>query len=157
MNIFDLPTNIIKHIYEFDSTYHNVYTKLKYEFKLKTPFWRMKWLHNNMLGFNKEDDIALYHYDSYDYQIKALVHYWNYNYKGYYNRKDGGYTLQPRNTIGKMEPFYTKCANNCTNEFITDENPKGAIVYMLNHINILKGYIANETGSKLYKPCKILK
>lgn len=40
--MFQLPINIIIHIFQFDPTYKNIYDLLLKEFILSTPYWIMK-------------------------------------------------------------------------------------------------------------------
>lgn len=140
-----LPKSIIDKIYEYDSTYHDIYTIVKREFILKTPFWRIKWVNKKHdLGavqrWSSDNDIPLYHYESYKHQIIDIIEYWNSHNFPSNNPFDGVVSKKTLN-------------NNCISEYITDENGKGGVCKILRHINSLKGYFPT-CGAKLYKPGK---
>ena len=77
--MYHLPKSIVKHIYEFDPTFHGIYNIVLSEFKFKTQFWRLKWLNRNL------DHINIYTQNIYkigDFQsshkcIIDLCNYWN--------------------------------------------------------------------------------
>lgn len=138
-----LPKSIIDKIYEYDSTYHDIYTIVKKEFILKTPFWRVKWLNKTFdISDSRDNDIPLYYYESYKYQILHIIEYWN------------TYKFPSNNPLGFVRVGSNeKINNNCTSEYITDENGKGGVCKILRHINSLKGYFPTN-DYKLYKPGK---
>ena len=70
-----LPKSIIYKIYEYDSTYHDIYSVLKKELILKTPFWRIKWLNKNNSDYDYYDGVPLYKYDSYKKQVNSIVYF----------------------------------------------------------------------------------
>lgn len=140
-----LPKSIIIKIYEYDSTYHDIYSVLKKELKLKTPFWRIKWLNKNNSDYDYYDGVPLYKYDSYKKQINSIVYFWN-NYT----------TELPLPIPERLERSVVNQEQevvNCLPEFITDENGKGSVYNILRHIKSLKGYIP-KGDDKLYKPGK---
>ena len=77
MNIFyRLPRSVRSLIFEFDSTYHEIYTVLRKEFYQKSSFWRIKWL-NNDVNYGRGSSYETIKYDSYRHQVLGLTTYWN--------------------------------------------------------------------------------
>jgi len=77
MNFFNkLPVSVRNLIFEFDSTYHEIYSILRREFYLKSSFWRIKWL-NKDIDYGRGSSYETIKYDSYRHQVLGLTTYWN--------------------------------------------------------------------------------
>jgi len=120
------PDSIWRLIFQFDDTYHSIYKLLVKEFYLKTSFWRIKWL-NNGLGYGRGPCYETIKYDSYRHQVLSLTEYWN-------------MTSLP---ILK---------NNCTDVFITDENP-GGHKKVLDRLEVLKKYTPTKNNDDIKTSC----
>ena len=125
MNIFDtLPVSVRNLIFEFDSTYHEVYSVLRKEFYLKTSFWRIKWLNSN-IDYGRGSSYETIKYDSYRHQVLNLTMFWNLS-----------------SLPGSL--------NNATDVFITDERSDGHR-RLLDRIYTLKKYTVNLETNNLHK------
>mgnify|MGYP000905548511 CR=1 FL=1 len=139
----NLPIDIWIHIYEYDTTFHDIYDTMKKEFFLKTPYWRMKWLNRNMdyhgaideqNTFNPRDFRS--HYNS----VLQLTDYWN---ETYHQHK----LTQP------CSPPKTALVN-CEVEFITD--CIGNNSFLFDNLKMLRHYYYDYKSCNLYKPAKKL-
>lgn len=125
MNIFyRLPKSVRSLIFEFDSTYHEIYTVLRKEFYQKSSFWRIKWL-NNDVNYGRGSSYETIKYDSYRHQVLGLTTYWN-------------------------SSCIQSSHNNATDVFITDEI-LGGYKKLFDRINTLKKYTIDTKTGKLHK------
>ena len=87
---FNLPKCIITKIFEYDQTYHIIFTKLKKEFFNKTPFWKYivkyKVKYNNINDdfhsyFMKFNELKNGNYSKIwlEYYTKTYPSFYNYN------------------------------------------------------------------------------
>jgi hypothetical protein len=134
----NLPNDIWRYIYEYDSTFHDIYDTMKKEFFLKTPYWRMKWLNKGMdyHGAIEEQNTFKPHvFRSHYNSIRQLTNYWNYKYVQQY--------WAPVN----KNPQY-----NCEAEFITDS--LGNSTFLFENLKLLRHYQYDYENCNLYKPGK---
>ena len=126
--MFFLPQNILRHIYEYDSTFHQTYKKMIREFHDLTPFWRLtsdREKNNSLWYYNNN------HYNMYVGAVEKLAHYWNYEYK---NNKN----------LGEMYDKWVN--NNCSplkidykySESLFDIEQKKALRQFFNNLNVYK-------------------
>ena len=124
MNFFNtLPLSVRNLIFEFDSTYHEIYSVLRKEFYLKSSFWRIKWL-NKDIDYGRGSSYETIKYDSYRHQVLGLTTYWN-------------------------RSLESSCIN-ATDVFITDERLDGH-KRLLDRIYTLKKYTVNLKTNNLHK------
>ena len=69
MSFFKLPNEVLIKIFQFDSTYHNFYSKLINEFNEKTNFWRIKWKNYN------DNKYIVYKYKLNRLDVKRIIKY----------------------------------------------------------------------------------
>ena len=119
-----LPNSIWNLIFQFDGTYHDIYRTLIKEFYLKSSFWRIKWL-NNDINYGRGSSYETIRYDSYRHQVLNLTNFWNLS-------------------------SLSKSLNNSTDVFITDERSDGHTKLLIS-LKTLKKYTVNQKTNKLEK------
>lgn len=124
-----LPLDLILKIYEFDSTYHDIYITLKIEFYLKTKLWKIKWLnreldYGNIRLIDTNSKPSYRDYNSSEGNIEYLINYWNVEY---YKRFS---------SINKSSK------ENSEKEFITDHYKYSK--YIFKNIKLLQNYIPEK-------------
>ena len=129
--MYCLPKSIIKHIYEFDPTFHEIYNIVLSEFKFKTRFWRLKWLNRNLdyVNIYTQNIYKIGDFHSSHKSIIDLCYYWN-------------------NTF--YEKYSTSVQNkNCIEEFITDNFSKSnEVIFNIKQLSKLKITIDSYTNAK---------
>lgn len=79
--MFFLPKDIIRKIFEYDITYHNIYKNVQEEFFKCSRCWRLV-----SDRYKEEESIGWYYRQRVPYNMsynaaKKLANYWNYEYK----------------------------------------------------------------------------
>jgi len=74
--LYSLPKNIIELIYSYDSTYHNIYNKIKNEFHKLTPYWKVT---NDVLESNYYYSHSISEYKLNYYKANEIKNMWNKN------------------------------------------------------------------------------
>lgn len=118
-----LPKDLKYYIFEFDSTWNEVYNNLMKELLYRTPFWRVKFL-----------DVAYDHrgrFENKREEIIYIVDYWNNTYSTYYKEDEH---------------------QKCEEEFLTDSTPNKYHVIMTD-LKVLKqfDFIFNEHEIRLIR------
>ena len=135
--MYHLPKSIVKHIYEFDPTFHEIYNIALSEFKFKTQFWRLKWLNRNLDYHSHIYSQNIYKIGDFQSSHKSIIdlcNYWNITfYKNY-------------NTSTSL--FYEN-KKNCSEEFITDNFSKcNEVLNNINQLSKLKITIDSYTNAR---------
>lgn len=127
---YNLPDNVIKIIYSFDTTYHNIYKELMDEFYKKTPYWCVS---NDVL----DNSYYSYHNPSkYSLEFnkaRNIKNYWNNDYILDNIRKNPAYHYMTMNQIAEI--FSNKSTNYIVCLFDTD---KTAYKRFFRDLNIYK-------------------
>ena len=118
-----LPKDLKYYIFEFDSTWNEVYNNLMKELLYRTPFWRVKFL-----------DVAYDHRGRFENKREEIIYisdYWNNTYSTYYKENEH---------------------QKCEEEFLTDSTPNNYHVIMTD-LKVLKQFkfIFNEHEIRLIR------
>jgi hypothetical protein len=131
--MYHLPKSIVKHIYEFDPTFHEIYNIVLNEFKFKTRFWRLKWLNRNLDYHSHIYSQNIYKIGDFQSSHKSIIelcYYWN---NTFYEK----YTTPVQNNT------------NCTEEFITDNFSKcNEVIFNIKQLSKLKINVTSYYNAK---------
>tara|TARA_B110000008_G_scaffold278581_1_gene322845 strand:+ start:2035 stop:2484 length:450 start_codon:yes stop_codon:yes gene_type:complete len=105
--MFQLPSDVIKKIWEFDSTYRDAMNLCLLELQFISPYWGLRVLFDKKYHIKTVEKKT---YDKYYSVSKNLAFYWNNNYKNVLIER--GRRLNPRET-----KYWTY------NEFVCDVYP----------------------------------
>jgi len=125
---YKLPKSIWCKIFEYDSTYHEIYECLRKEFLKKMPFWRINWVDDK--GCYRKEELQTHNYISTRKIALDGVYYWNITYSNFYATNNMGYQA---------------ICKNCEEGFITDVTRDGH-KKILRYLKTMKNYvICSET------------